>query len=112
MTLSKEQITGLNRINAAAQKAKLGDILNDILTKIEARANIGVDEKDLDLIREELDSTREELSGILDIVVSIEEKIKNLVKTGKKIESFEKSLSSLSSKLDNHIKREKKKVSA
>ena len=94
MTLTKEQIHGLNRINAAAQKAGLGDIL----AKIEKVAIAGDEGPELDLIREELD-------GMLEMIVGLEEKINTNTKT---IEAINVSLTDFATQLKDFMKIQKK----
>ena len=91
MTLTKEKIQFLNRINSGAQKVGLGNLL----AEIEAKAVSGGDPDALDLFREELD-------GILETIVGFEEQIKELP-TRESVEAVEKSLSALTETVEKYI---------
>ena len=102
MTITKEQIEFLNRINSGAQKAGLGDLMAEIESK-----SGGGDTKEV------LNAFREELDEILELISGLENKINALGtedKYSKSISAVESSVSTLSSKLDQHIKSTKKEV--
>ena len=88
MTLTKQEINGLNRINSSAQKIGLGDIL--------ARIEKGVLEtqagSDTDLLQEELDEIREAniafetlMTNFKTLTTNLEISMKNLAKENRDV---------------------------
>ena len=98
MTLTKQQIHDLNRINVSAQKAGLGDVL----ARIEKIAVAGNEGLELDLIREELGLVREELGGILGMMAGLEKKVNTNIET---IITINGSLSKITPQLKKLIKQ-------
>ena len=104
MALTKAQIHGLNRINAAAQKAGLGNLL----AKIEKIAIEAEEGPELDSIRKELDLIREELGEMLEMIVGLEELKEKIKINDQAISAIGKSLSKFESQLNKFIKIQKK----